>query len=178
MPSRLGGEIHACSASRVGWYMYEDESHERATGRTNTCVLFIVRLCLNTVKNITERIKQRSPGRAPGPPGSRRAGWREGRISAPRKEECTKAETVVHYMGWRLWLDHSLQNCAPPRTTTTVNIALSLIYSYRLYCTTTVNSGVWMTVQCNIRGHGLHPQSSNQQYIGNVHVSRHSTRAK
>jgi len=44
-------------------------------------------------------------------PGSRRAGWKEGKIGAPQKEECTTAEgkePVVHYMGWRLWLEHSL----------------------------------------------------------------------
>jgi hypothetical protein len=64
-------------------------------------------------------------------PGSRRAGWMEGRIGAPRKEECTTAERREPVVRWRLWPDHSLQNCAPPRTTTTVNIALSLIYSYK-----------------------------------------------
>jgi len=44
-----GGQI---SASWVGWYTCEDEPHEQATGRTNTRILFIVRLYLNTVENI------------------------------------------------------------------------------------------------------------------------------
>jgi hypothetical protein len=51
-------------------------------------------------------------------------------------------EPLVHYTkgkGTSLETDHIL--CAPSMSTITVYLALSLIYNYTFYCTTTVNSG-------------------------------------
>ena len=48
IPSRFGEQIRAWTASWIGWYTYEDEP---ATGQTNTWILFIVRLYLDSRKH-------------------------------------------------------------------------------------------------------------------------------